>query len=175
MLRVRSVVVISYIQKVWVKELDCMLPVAGLERVPYDPWLPRRAFLRHPLHRNLPRLPSGEPNSRILEVFPPHHHPIKPWPKPHQPEHGSELWKQPNHNHYCPLTIASSHSCHEFLFEIIPSAGHGRCGQIPLLEVGSVFIEWGRGLSLDHSSSYLQGLSASVFIDSPNPPLTPYL
>ena len=40
--------------------VNVMPPRAGFERVPHDPRLSRRAFLCHTLHRNLPRLPSGE-------------------------------------------------------------------------------------------------------------------
>ena len=41
--------------------------IAGLERISDDPGLSRRALLRHPLHRNIPRLPPGEKESHHVQ------------------------------------------------------------------------------------------------------------
>ena len=43
--------------------------ITGLERISDDPGLPRRALLRHPLHRNIPRLPPGENNLHARQVI----------------------------------------------------------------------------------------------------------
>ena len=128
--------------------------VAGLERVPDDPWLSRRAFLRHPLHRNLPWLPSGSPHHLSLQQ-----------PSSRPVSCGSS---QP----IIALTIASSHSCHEFLFEIIRCLNPDHGVAKFLDEGGSVFIEWGHGPSQFIFTGDCRG-GCSVFIDSPNPPLTP--
>ena len=70
---------------------------------------------------------------KILEVFSSHRlHPIKPWPNPSRAVS-------------CGTIIAltsSSHSCHEFLFEISLSPGHG--GVAKFLELGRISIHWVR-------------------------------
>ena len=149
--------------------MDVLCPVAGFERVPHDPRLSRRAFLCHTLHRNLPRLPSGE---QIIN----NHHPIKASPKPHQAKQAVSCGSRQT---IIALTITISHSS----LRVFISNNLNHClSTLSTRGAMAKFLEDQYSLSeaslwLDHSSSYLRGLSAhsttTVFIDSPNPPLTP--
>ena len=164
--------------------------ITGLERISDDPGLPRRALLRHPLHRNIPRLPPGEKNLHARQVI--QASKIKrglvvkclPLSPVSQPSDWTVLRQHGSGRCGCSVTItiialtiaSSSHSSDEFLFEIIPSGSQPRPGQIPGGEEG-ISIHWVRRGALPVHIYLGRGLPSapSVFIDFSNPPLTPPL